>query len=197
MLRGVVEYRARPVGRCDAGWVAHEVIGCCRFSTDRLVVGEWHDLAFRHAFDLIDVVGCILTEATTGALPRDWQGSFDSGRSAQWIRDRDAESPTLLVIDREENQGVGLLILFEADSGRDHAMVDVRLGYVFAEDAWGRGLASELVGGLVEWARSEPSIASLSGGVAERNSASAKVLVKNDFEPGDRTGDERIYCLRL
>ena len=171
----------------------------CAFETERLTVHEWqaHPISRREEA-LGRVVASILTEPVTRALPTEWQGKYDEGRTAEWIAARNSEGPTLLVSDRITGEGVGLVILFEsiAECGTG---VDVRLGYVLAERAWGQGLATELVGGFVSWCRSRAEIRSLVGGVAKTNPASARVLEKNGFLPveEDRSdpGAEQIYRL--
>ena len=77
--------------------------------------------------------------------------------------------------------------------------VDVRLGYLIAESAWGKGLASELIGGFVEWCR-EQTIVSIEGGVGRENQASQRVLEKNGFElvtPTDPMQGELFFRLVL
>lgn len=130
--------------------MAHETARDCTFSTDRLVVGDWHDLSDQYGLDLVEIVTCVLTEATTPALPPNWRGDFDGERARRWVEARDGESPTLLVTDQETGHAIGLLILFKVAGQGDSRRVDVRLGYILDESAWGRGLASELVSGLVE-----------------------------------------------
>ena len=177
--------------------MAHDLVRACVLSTPRLMVGEWHDVAERWGRDLVDVVCAILTRVTTGALPVDWQGDFDAERAARWIEVRNAESPTLLAIDRQTGQPVGLLILFEEAADDDRGQLDIRLGYIIAESAWGRGLASELVGAFVAWALAEPSIVSITGGVAPGNDASIRVLRKNGFHRSESGADEDVYRLML
>ena len=60
--------------------------------------------------------------------------------------------------------------------------MDLRIGYLIAEQDWGKGLATELLAGLVAWARSQPSVHSVTGGVDPANLASARVLTKNGFD---------------
>jgi ribosomal-protein-alanine N-acetyltransferase len=177
--------------------MAHDIVRACAFSTRRLMVGEWHDIAGRSGLDLVDSVCAVLTRATTGALPADWQGDFDAERAEYWIEARDAESPTSLAIDRQSGQPIGLLILFEAAAEDHRDQLDIRLGYIVAESVWGRGLASELVGGFVTWALAESTIASISGGVASRNMASVQVLHKNGFHLSESRADEHEYRLML
>lgn len=173
--------------------MAHDTVRRCVLATDRLSAGDWHEFSDRYRLDLVDVVRAVLTPATTTALPPDWQGDFDEERAGLWVSARDAESAMLLVVEWETRQPVGLLILSEAVGEREQ--LDVRVGYVLAQSAWGRGLASELVGALVEWARSKPSIESMSGGVAAANDASARVLRKNGFQPTEVTVGEHTYGL--
>lgn len=180
--------------RCHYGWVSLPLAQQCEFETHRLRVGPWHSLAQDASLRLAFVVSEMLTESTTRALPVTWHGDFSVERAAAWIGERDRESPTLLAIDRESGQPVGLVILFEVPI--DASTIDLRIGYVFAEAASGRGLATELVAGLADWARAQNSIHTLTGGVAMTNLASAHVLIKNGFErTGDTDEGEEIYRL--
>lgn len=175
----------------------HETTRDCRFTTSRLEVGPWHELADTYGLDLIEAVRVVLTPSTTAALPPDWQADLDGDRAREWVQARDAESPTLLVVAPESGSASGLLVLFEVISRLEPGRMELRIGYVLAEWAWGRGLATELVGGLVDWARARPVIRALSGGVAPSNEASARVLTANGFVLSDPGGPEHVYELRL
>lgn len=156
----------------------------CSFETDRLVVNEWHAWAKvdRSGTTLSQMVASIMTEPVTRSLPAHWHGAYDEERVKSWIAERVNDGPTLLVADRSTDEVVGLVILHEIESD-EPGSVDVRLGYMLAESAWGKGLASELIGGLVNWCRAHGGVRSLSGGVAADNPASMRVLEKNDFRP--------------
>lgn len=172
--------------------------GACHFRTDRLDVAEWHNIALPAGRELAHVLPDLLTPATTRALPPAWHGDYDRARAASWIRERDDESATLMVLDRATGDPLGLVILFEIEAGDPSGGVELRLGYLLAESAWGRGLGTELVAGLVEWCRSEPRIRSIAGGVEPDNAASARVLTKNGFTTaGVPTEGEQIYELVL
>jgi RimJ/RimL family protein N-acetyltransferase len=183
---------------CQSGAVrAQEVTRRCSFATVRLDVGEWHAMAEHHDLDLAAQVAMVLTATTTRSLPAEWQGDFTVERAQGWISARDTESATLLAVDRASDATVGLVILFEP-LAEDPTGVDLRLGYVLAESTWGRGLASELVEGLVVWSRSQRSIRSISAGVAVHNPASVRVLRKNGFARSAETANgEQIYELRV
>lgn len=143
----------------------------------------------------------MLTEPVTRSLPASWQGSYTTERAREWIEERDEEGATLLVIDRLTRRPVGLMILSETQSEQDNGGREVRLGYLLSEDAWGQGIASELVSGFVGWCREQTSISSITGGVALDNPASMRVLQKNGFQLVQRENetaqDEQIYRLRL
>ncbi len=126
----------------------------------------------------------LLTIETTENLPDAWPRSLTPDEAAGWIRERDAESPTLLAVDRS-SQAVGLMVLAEfpnKDGG-----VDVRIGYVIGRSFRGQGLASELVAGLATWANAHPSVHSLIGEVDPDNPASARVLSKAGFAETEST----------
>ena len=180
------------------------VLDGCAFDTERLSVGGWHSIAFEGSerAELADVVAGMLTPAVTRSLPGPWSGGYTVDRARGWIRERDDEGAALLVLDRSSRHPVGLVLLFEEHvaEGQARGPVDVRLGYLFAEDSWGKGFASELVAGFVGWCR-DHEVASIAGGVADDNLASARVLTKNGFQQvtaEDAVGPgERLYRVDL
>lgn len=109
----------------------------------------------------------------------DLPGALQVGSSADavstWMDDRVAESHVYGVGAPET---CGLLILAgDLASGPDRAL---HIGYLFSESVWGRGYASELIGGLIGAVRGQAPLR-LIGGVARRNPASARVLTKHGF----------------
>lgn len=156
------------------------------FDTARLNVGPWHAAAEFAGRDLAAIVTRLLTASTTAELPEPWRGSYDQQRAESWIAERDAESPTLLAVERDSGAVVGLLILFVDDA-------DLRLGYVIADDQAGRGYASELVGGLISWARDVHQVDTITSGVSINNPASARVLERNGFTAIEQGEDENTY----
>ena len=131
----------------------------------------------------------MLTEPVTRMLPSAWQGDYTVSRAREWIRERDQEGTTLLVIDNSTKEPVGLVILIEVDSKNAIDGIEVRVGYLLAESAWGKGLATELVKGLVEWCRTQSTIATLAGGVNADHPVSMRVLEKNGFHPVEGEGE--------
>ena len=156
------------------------------FETERLTVGPWHEVADRLEVDLAHVVAELLTVRTTVALPEPWQGDYSVESAQRWINDRDADASMLLVIESASQRPVGILVVTEVP--RPGTGVDLRIGYLFAETTWGRGLATELVEGLIARARTQPRIRTLTGGVDPANRASVRVLEKCGFGLIDDSG---------
>lgn len=172
--------------------------GCssnCAFTTARLRVGPWHTEARHLGIELGSAIAGLLTSATTAALPGPWQGDYSTERAEAWIRERDAESPMLLAWSTEERTVVGLVILHEMPL--DQRGADLRIGYVIDEAHWGLGLASELLGGLVAWARAQPSLLTMTGGVEPSNIASIRVLEKCGFTLVDHAGSDDSLTYQL
>ena len=75
------------------------------------------------------------------------------------------------------------MILTDAQPGKGNGYADVRLGYLLSEATWGKGIASELVGGFISWCRGKEPITTIAAGVAHDNLASKRVLEKNGLKP--------------
>ena len=165
-----------------------------RYSTERLLVSEWHSTATVdwNGEDLANIVSDLLTPNVTRSLPPAWQGTYSVERANNWIKERDEEGTTLIVIENISKAPIGLVILFESLDGKD-----IRLGYLLKESAWGNGFASELVQGLVEWCRNN-GVASITGGVERDNIASIRVLEKTGFnaEADNNDSAEIMFTLR-
>jgi RimJ/RimL family protein N-acetyltransferase len=166
-----------------------------RFTTDRLIINEWKSLTSEEwpQQNIAGVVLDILTEPVTQSLPPAWQGAYTADRAQQWVRERDAEGVTLLAVERVSKAAIGMVILFEPENSGH-----LRLGYMLAESAWGKGFASELVAGFVEWCR-QHNIKTVTGGVEPDNVASRRVLEKCGFiaEPGSGQSEEQLFKIVL
>ncbi|MDH4147968.1 MAG: GNAT family N-acetyltransferase [Acidimicrobiia bacterium] len=165
-----------------------------RFETERLRCGPWIEEAARAGVDLERTVAELLTPGTTALLPETWHGEFTLYRARAWIAEREGDSTTLLVTETATGQPVGLVIL--AVVPVEGGAADLRIGYLLSESRHGRGLGSELLAGLVEWARNVPAIASLSGGVDPSNAASIRMLERAGFRRvKGEGGDELVFRL--
>lgn len=165
------------------------------FETGRLRCGPWIEEARRIGADLVSIVAELLTPRTTVGLPPAWHGEFSAERAKAWIEERATDSTTLLVTEKSSHQPIGLVIL--AALLPDDVDVDLRVGYVITDTWWGRGIATELVAGLVDWGRRQPAIASMTAGVDPGNAASVRVLERSGFRhvapDGDGDGEPMVF----
>lgn len=80
-------------------------------------------------------------------------------------------------ITKEENMMVGDLCI----TGEPNANGEIEIGYGTYDEFRNRGYMSELVMGIIIWAKSQPGITSIIASTSKSNPASAKVLEKNGF----------------
>ncbi|MCF6431831.1 GNAT family N-acetyltransferase [Leisingera sp. MMG026] len=121
-------------------------------------------------------------------LPSGFQTPEDDGARRAFL-EAVSQQAEVIALRETAGQGIGLVIFSFPDKG-----AAIRnLGYLFAEAAWGQGLASELLGGLQAHFRG--SGVTISGGVMQQNAASARVLEKAGFTPGP-SGTETVYSWR-
>ncbi|OBY24432.1 GNAT family N-acetyltransferase [Leisingera sp. JC1] len=146
--------------------------------TGRLRAAPWQDLT------AAELAGLFAPKVVQW-LPDGFQaqGSDQSRREFLAAVSQQAEVAALC---NAAGEGVGLIILSFPEEGSSIR----NLGYLFAESAWGQGLASELIGGLQAHFRG--SGVTLSGGVMQENAASARVLQKSGFTP-EPAGAETVY----
>jgi RimJ/RimL family protein N-acetyltransferase len=153
----------------------------CEFTTERLSVKDWlhgnEEVAEKLRFAKRTIR--ILSPKVTEALPDGWQKINTLEKANRWIFERAEEGIFLAVYDQSNQELLGFLFLYECEG--EKGLVDLRFGYLLAESAWGKGLGTELIHGLVRWCEEHGQINSLSGGVEQGNIASMKVMEKTGF----------------
>jgi RimJ/RimL family protein N-acetyltransferase len=85
-----------------------------------------------------------------------------------------------------------------ATFGEPGEPVQIHLGYMLAEESWGKGIATELVSGVVQHLPTGRQI-TVMGGVGNDNLGSAKVLEKAGFRRDDArsTPDTQMFVLTI
>ena len=151
-----------------------------QFKTERLSVCDWRPtLGEPSARERLEAeLSAVLTPRVLEHLPPPLQLGDDANAVSAWVDARAAEGEVLLIERRDAGKLIGLMILaFDPDAeGRPKA----HIGYLLAEAAWGQGIASELLNGLVS-AMQAAGWMRLVGGVGKANPASARVLQKAGF----------------
>lgn len=148
-------------------------------------------------------VAAILNMSDTDALPPAWRGQFSIERAQAWIDQRETDSTPLLVSGITNNESIGVVVIAEDPGNQgdatNAARSELRIGYVLRRDHSGLGLGTELVNGIVEWARAQPSVGTLLAGVDRSNTASVRVLEKAGFVSSENSeaGTDEMALYRV
>ena len=97
----------------------------------------------------------------------------------EWIRHMGEESPQTnfaIVVDGEAVGGIGLVL------NGDIYRCSAEIGYWLGEAFWGRGVMSEAVRALTQWAFDNFNLSRIYAGVLEWNPASIRVLEKAGYQ---------------
>lgn len=126
---------------------------------------------------------------TADAAVMRWVGDgsvLDRARTAVWIERANQNIArwgfgTHAVIERASGRPIGWAGLIRSDGtpGDDEAEII----YALAPDRWGRGYATELVRGMLDWAWRESGLVRVLATVDPDNAASLALLEKLGFEP--------------
>lgn len=94
-------------------------------------------------------------------------------------------------ISKEENSMVGDLCIV----GEPNEQGEIEIGYGTYEAFQGRGYMTEMVAGIIEWAKKQPAVKAIIASTSKTNVASFTVLQKNNFS---KTGEtEELFLWRL
>jgi RimJ/RimL family protein N-acetyltransferase len=80
-------------------------------------------------------------------------------------------------ISKAENRMIGDLCIV----GEPNEAGEIEIGYGTYDEFQGMGYMTEMVGGIIEWAKSQPLVKSIIASTEKSNVASHKVLHKNRF----------------
>jgi len=117
---------------------------------------------------------CILSDEVTEHLPPSFQGITSEHAAKTWLNEQVQSSQVFGLYLNQSEQLVGLLIIY-VENHQAH------IGYLFAKSHWGKGLATELLAGLIAHGKSHNEWHVINGGVSKDNRASAHVLTKQGF----------------
>lgn len=169
------------------------------FATERLLVEQWGaDLADQGRYrQLCGDLERILTPRVLNFLPQPLHVGTRENSIENWISKRDVEADMYTVRRANDRQLVGLLLLAEITDADGSATI--HLGYLFAENAWGKGYATELLRGLIPWLGRHGEAKALFAGVQKGHDASVRVLQKTGFRKVHRApdGETDMFTLRI
>ena len=165
------------------------------FVTARLRIQDARLLAQNDRETLLRSALAILSSEVVADLPPSWQQIDSLTRAESWLAELLAASELRVIAEAASGEPIGFMVLHRADPAY-HVW---HLGYVLGQPHWGKGYATELLGGLVSNLKSSEPLThfntSLLAGVEEENVASIKVLEKCGFHRLDkqRQGSTLFY----
>lgn len=86
-------------------------------------------------------------------------------------------------ISKENNEMVGDLCIV----GEPNTEGEIEIGYGTYDEFQGKGFMTEIVGGIIAWARTQPIVKSITASTDKKNTASFKVLQNNNFVKTEET----------
>jgi RimJ/RimL family protein N-acetyltransferase len=96
-------------------------------------------------------------------------------------------------ISKTENKMIGDLCIV----GEPNAEGEIEIGYGTYEEFQNKGFMTEIVSGIIEWAKTQPNVQSIIASTEKSNIASFKVLEKNMFVKVDQTDSLLNWRLNL
>ncbi len=80
-------------------------------------------------------------------------------------------------ISKFENKMIGDLCMV----GEPNLEGEIEIGYGTYEEFQNKGFMTEIVGGIIEWTKTQPKVKAIIASTEKENTASCKVLEKNNF----------------
>lgn len=143
------------------------------YQTSRLQISEI--LSSNQEPDFLASIMEVLTPKVVANLPLYFQ-NVDSISSAQeWLQKTTSDGRLFIVNLKSDYKTIGFVFLSTGNNGVTH------IGYLLGELNWGKGYATELIQGLIQFIESEAQITRLIAGVAKDNIASITLLNKLGF----------------
>ncbi|MBL0882196.1 MAG: GNAT family N-acetyltransferase [Chitinophagaceae bacterium] len=96
-------------------------------------------------------------------------------------------------ISKEDNKMIGDLCIV----GEPNDKGEIEIGYGTYDEFQGRGYMTEMVAGMIEWAKKQKTVKAIMASTNKENFASFKVLVKNNFTKTGETESEFQWKLNL
>eukprot|EP00039_Didymoeca_costata_P008870 m.117914 g.117914 ORF g.117914 m.117914 type:complete len:188 (-) comp14266_c0_seq4:616-1179(-) len=175
------------------------------FTTQRLVVQAIAGINDDRS--TVEGLSTILSKEVTEFLPPslhyDTQKENNTSASAAWLRALMKDGGRVYTVSSQDHVKrntalLGLLTCF-IDQESNPSAVQIRIGYLFGKQYWGKGYATELVRGFVDALVADNFKGEVVGGVEVGNGASATVLSKAGFEKDDTQSNLEvgIYCRKF
>ena len=144
----------------------------------RIDFGEWHIRRFRPD-DALALAKCGNNRAV-------WRNIWDRhpypyrlADAEEWIRFAREQDPETIFAIADANEAIGCIGVLRQE---DVARLSAEVGYWLGEPHWGRGIATQALCSLTDYAFAEFGLVRLFATVMEWNPASARVLEKAGYQ---------------
>ena len=117
----------------------------------------------------------ILTPSVVGNLPPYFQNVNSIASAQEWLNHVVSDGRLFIVKPIGDSKAIGFVFLSTENCA------DTHIGYLLGESFWGKGYATEILKGLIDFIESEDQVTRLIAGVATDNVASIKLLQKLGF----------------
>lgn len=137
--------------------------------------------------DVLVAITELLSPKVVVNLPPYFQ-KIDSILGAQnWLKKMLSDSRLFMVKYRDSNTIIGFVFVYVGDNLNAH------IGYLLGESHWGKGYATELLVGLIDFIKHENEIKLLIAGVSPDNIVSSKLLSKLGFVESVSENNKTIF----
>jgi len=155
------------------------------YQTTRLQIGEVCNS--NQASEFLVSVMEILTPSVVASLPPYFQSVNSISSAQEWLKHIVSDGRLFVVKRIGKSKAMGFVFLSTENSG------DTHVGYLLGESFWGKGYATEILKGLIDYIKSEALVTRLIAGVDTDNVASIKLLQKLGFIHRSSEDDGTIF----
>lgn len=129
----------------------------------------------------------LLTENVVENLPPNFHGVSTLTDAQHWFEKMVSDSRLFMVKHLEDNTIIGFVFLSTQDKA------DAHIGYLLGQCYWGKGFATEILYGLINFLKQGTELKQLIAGVAASNLVSSNLLIKVGFEKSSKDGEETTF----
>lgn len=176
-------------------WIDHDDTGT--FNTERLSIKPWDEEALTSKMRdnrLLDEISDMLDADMTAFFPEKLWYKEGTMNVAEWA-ETFGKGSTISTVWLGTGELTGLLMIRRPEDTNSY----MHIGYLFGKAHWGKGLATELLRGLVRNLKTKEYTGMLHAGVVHGNPASARVLKKvfTEMEDKSKASDVDWFQLQL
>lgn len=130
---------------------------------------------------LIEQTLSVLTPNVVNSLPLSFHGISSLESAEQWLLTQFSECELLAIANPHTKTLMGFIFVYEDEAEQPANSQSRHIGYLLAEHAWGKGIATKVLSGYLTHCKESGFKGVIYAGVEPDNIASIKVLEKLGF----------------